>query len=156
MFEYRVTKYDPAHRDVRGSYTRDEWTSISDIGAAFEGVILTETEYQRVEDAYISTAFAFFHEAGVGSLAVAGLENHADISLPFSNGSLLGVGEVGETIRSMLRAEYWCRLETEEAFLHIGYDYYMYVGVPRRCPDSELHAQRAGLFVEQIRSPYSE
>jgi hypothetical protein len=32
MIEYRVTKYDPAHRDSTGVYFRDEWTSVSDIG----------------------------------------------------------------------------------------------------------------------------
>jgi hypothetical protein len=50
MFEYRVTKYDPAHRAASGAY-RDEWTSFSDIGRSFGGVILTVEQYQRIEDA---------------------------------------------------------------------------------------------------------
>jgi hypothetical protein len=77
VFEFRVTKYDPAHRTRRGAYTRDEWTSVSDIGRAFSGVVLTEAEYRRVEDAYTTAGVAYLREAGLPSLAVAGLENHA-------------------------------------------------------------------------------
>ena len=51
VFEFRVTMYDPAHRDASGAYTRDDWTAVSDVGSAFAGVVLTEVEYQRVEDA---------------------------------------------------------------------------------------------------------
>jgi hypothetical protein len=86
VFEFRVTKYDPAHRDARGAYTRDEWTAVSDIGRAFGGVVLTEPEYRRVEDAYVTAAVAFLREAEVPSLAVAGLENHAAVPLPFAEG----------------------------------------------------------------------
>lgn len=64
MFVFRVTKYDPAHRDRHGAYTRDDWISVSDIGRAFAGVVLTETEYRRVEDAYTTAAVAFLREAG--------------------------------------------------------------------------------------------
>ena len=87
VFEFRVTKYDPVHRDRSGAYTRDEWISVGDIGQAFNGVVLTEVEYQRIEDAYVAAAVAFLREAGVPSLVVAGLENHASIPLPFAEGS---------------------------------------------------------------------
>ena len=156
MFEFRVTKYDPAHRDAGGPYTRDEWTSVSDIGRAFGGVVLTEPEYQRVEDAYAATAVAFLREAGVSSLAVAGLENHAAVPLPFAEGSALGPAEVGGVVRRLLREEFWCRLEGAGAFVHVGYDYYMYVGVPVACPDAVALARQLGLFSESFRSPYSE
>jgi len=51
MIEYRVTKYDPSLRDARGAYSADDWTSVTDIGHAFGGVTLTDTEYQRIEQA---------------------------------------------------------------------------------------------------------
>jgi hypothetical protein len=156
VFEFRVTKYDPAHRDRRGAYTRDEWISVSEIGQAFDGMVLTEAEYQRVEDAYATAAVAFLREAGVLSLAVAGLENRAQVPLPFAEGSQLGLAEVGEIVRRMLREEFWCRLEDKEAFVHVGYDYYMYIGVPRSCPGAEALARQLSLFVEPFRSPYSE
>jgi hypothetical protein len=156
LFAFRVTKYDPAHRDRLGAYTRDEWTSVSHIGRAFASVVLTEAEYRRVEDAYATAAVAFLREAGVPALAVAGLENYEEISLPFTEGSPLDPGEVDEVIRRVLREEFWCRLEGAGAFVHLGYDYYMYVGVPRPCPGAEALARQLGLFVEPFRSPYSE
>jgi hypothetical protein len=147
VFEFRVTKYNPAHRDRR-VYTRDEWISVCQIGQSFDGVVLTEQEYQRVEDAYATAAVAFLREAGVPSLVVADLENHASVPLPFAEGSELGLIEVGEVVRQLLRAEFWCRLGGREAFVHVGYDYYMYIGVPEACPNAKALARQLGLFVE--------
>jgi hypothetical protein len=156
VFEFRVTKYDPAHRDAGGAYTRDEWTAVSDVGRAFAGVVLTEVEYQRVEDAYATAAVAFMREAGVLSLTVSGLENPAGLPLPFADGAVLDLCNAVVVIRRVLRGEFWCRLEGEGGFVHLGYDYYMYVGVPQRCPGAEVLAGQLGLFVEPFRSPYRE
>ena len=156
MNEFRVTKYNPIHRDARGHFQRDEWTAVSDIGKTFAGVVLLDAEYQRVEDAYATVAVAFIQEAGVQSLAVDGLENNADVLLPFGDGSRLDLAEIGSVVRRMLREEFWCQLEIAEAFVHIGRDYYIYVGVPHPCPDSQMLAQKLGLFVEPFASPYCE
>src|SRR4051812_49375725 len=59
MYQYRVTKYDPAKRDRWGAYPEDEWISQCQIGQAFGGVVLTAAEYQRVENAYVTAALAF-------------------------------------------------------------------------------------------------
>ncbi len=156
MIELRVTKYDPGLRDGRGAYTRDEWTSASDIGHAFAGVALTEVEYQRVEDAYVAAALAFMREADVSSFVVAGLENSTAAPLSFADGSALGSIEAGAVIRQLLREKYWCRLESRTAFVHVGRDFYMYIGVSRPCPLAEALARQLGLFVERCRSPYRE
>ncbi|KAL0630393.1 hypothetical protein Q9L58_010761 [Maublancomyces gigas] len=60
MFEYRITKYDPAVRREGKQYT--EWTSVSDVGTAFDGVTLTRSAYEEVESAYIAAATAFFRK----------------------------------------------------------------------------------------------
>jgi hypothetical protein len=153
VFEYRVTKYDPAWRDDRGAYTRKEWTSFGDIGQPFGGQVLAPGEYQRVEDAYVSAAVAFLHEAGVTTLTVEGLEAHGNLP-PVAAGSSLDLSDVAEVIRRVLREEFWCRLEGPEAFVHLGWDCYMYVGVPRACPEAERLVQRVGLYAEAFRSPY--
>jgi hypothetical protein len=147
VFEFRITKYDPRYRDAQCVFTRDEWISRDDIGHSFSGVTLTEAEYQRVEDAYVATALAFLREAGIGSLAVHGLENHHSVPIPV---------EIGAIVRHLLRGEFWCRLEAADAFVHIGYDYYMYIGVGRACPVAEKLAGQLGLFVEEFSSPYRE
>ena len=142
VFEYRVTKYDPAFRDADGAYTRDEWTSVSEIGKSFGGVVLTRDEYERVERAYVEAAMAFLREAEVLSLTIAGLENYAGHPLAFSEGSLLSLEHIAEVIPQVLREAFWCRLEGPEMFLHFGWDYYLYIGVPRQCPQAEYLAQQ--------------
>ena len=156
MFEFRVTKYDPTCRDICGAYTRDEWTSVRDIGRSFAGVSLTKSEYQRVEDAYVTTAIAIMQEAGIESLMVTGLENHFATLLPFVERSVLKLPDAGMVIRQVLREEFWCRLEAEIGFVHIGYDYYMYVGSNKRCLNAESLAKRLGLFIEPFQSPYTK
>jgi hypothetical protein len=155
VFEYRVTKYDPAYRDASGTYTRDEWTSVTDIGRSFQGVVLTREDYQRAEDAYVTTALAFLRETAVSSLAVAGLESHSGES-SLTDGALLELDQADAVIRQLLREEFWCRLEAANGFIHVGYEYYLYVGVGRACPAAQELSRTLGLFVEPFLSPYRE
>lgn len=154
MFEFRVTKYDPKYRRGRGRYLKDEWTSRDDIGRAFCGVVLTGEEYERVENAYVTSAIAFLEEADIESLTVSGLENYQLLSLHFGEGSELKRNEIGNVVRQLLRADIWCRLENSSAFIHVGYDYYMYIGVSRACPVARKLAEALGLFVERFLSPH--
>ena len=154
MLQYRITKYDPSFRDAGGRYTRDEWIMVGQIGQSFGGVVLTREDYQRVEDAYVAVALGFLGESGIASLTVKGLENSRARLIPFGEGSALGLEQVAEVIRRLLREELWCRLQGDEGFIHVGWDYYMYVGVPCPCPKSQQLARRSGLFVEELRSPY--
>jgi hypothetical protein len=156
LFEHRITKYNPNFRRADGAYTRDEWTEFTDIGHSFGGVVLTLEEYQRVEAAYVTTALAFLGEAGVSSLVVVGLENAGGGQGVPADGAGISRGQLGPVIERVLRGEFWCKLESPEAFIHIGWDYYMYVGVPRRCPKAARHARKLGLFVEELGSPYRE
>jgi hypothetical protein len=154
VYEYRVTKYNPKLRDVRGHYLRDDWTMLREVGESFSGVVLTVEEYGRVEMAYVTSAIAFLREAGLLSMTVADLENHKGSQVSFRSGSALPLDEVGDVIRGMLREKFWCRLEGKDAFVHIGWDYYMYIGVPHRSIVAEQKADELGLFVEEFVSPY--
>lgn len=154
MFQYRVTKYDPARRDAAGAYTLDEWTSFSDVGRTFSTGTLSSAEYQRIEDAYVAAARAFLQEAGVASLTVVGLENPRGVALPFAEGAELSAEAAGAILPRLLREEFWCRLESDVGFVHVGYDYAMYLGVAQPCPAAEALAYRLGLFMEPLPSPY--
>jgi hypothetical protein len=154
MLQYRLTKYNPAFRDHSGAYTRDEWTSVNDIGRSFGGMALTQEEYDRVEEAYVAVALNFLHESGQSSLTVSGLENNRKHPIEFAEGTILGLEQLGTVIRLVLREKCWCRLEGSAGFLHFGWDYYMYIGVPRRCPESQQLAKRLELFVEEFPLPY--
>jgi hypothetical protein len=154
LLQYRISKYDPSFRDDQGRYTRDEWIMAGQIGESFDGVVLTCEEYQRVEDAYVTVALGFLRESGVASLMVKGLENARARPIAFGEGSALGLEQLVGVIRRLLRKDFWCRLEGDYGFLHFGWDFYMYVGVPCPCPKSQQLARRSGLFVEELRSPY--
>ena len=152
MFEYRVTKYDPTHRDPAGRYLVDEWTAFSDVGKKVDFV-----EYERFERSYVDVALAFMAEAGVTSLSVANLENPRQVALPFVHGAQLHEAELRTAFQLVLREECWCRfVHPSGAFVHFGYDYYMYVATPRDCPDAKCLAGKRTLFVEPFRSPYQD
>ena len=155
MPHFRVTKYDPARRDASGAYPHDEWTSLSDIGKAFAGNPLTLKTYEETEDAYIRAAVDFLREAGASCLHVVGLEAQPDaVGAPLADDTL-NLEQIASVLRGLLREEFWCRLEGENMFVHVGWDYYMYVGVPHQCPIAEASAQSRGLFVEAFASPYA-
>jgi hypothetical protein len=154
--QYRVTKYNPPARDDSGAYLKGDWTSISDVGRTFNGAVLTEGEYLRTEGAYVHAAASFMREAGILSFAVRGLENTSRRPNAPIEGSTLALDDVESVLRALLREEYWCRLEAPEAFIHVGYDYYMYLGVPAACPRAERASRELGLYVEKVQSPYAE
>ena len=156
MNEYRITKYDPSFRKPAGAYTREEWISVNDVGRSFAGVTLTREEYERVEGAYVEAAIAFLREAGVYALTVEGLENQRGQVLNFREGSLLPLEQVGDVLRRILREEFWCRLNGVGGFVHVGWDFYMYVGVRCPCPAAQVRATELGLYVEEFSSPYNE
>ena len=156
MYQYRITKYDPSLRDRDGAYSVDEWTSHSDIGKSFGGVHLTEDGYLRVEQAYLEAAAAFLSEARITELTVVGLENHGKTSTAPQDKSRIEAEDVVKVLRSLLREEFWCKLESPAAFIHVGYDYYMYIGTPVECARASVVAQDKGLFVEAFKSPYAQ
>ena len=63
-----------------------------------------------------------------------------------------------EAVRQMLREEGWCRLIGGDRFyVHVGWDYYVYVGSDRACGRSVETAGRLGLFIDlDFESPYLE
>lgn len=150
MLEYRVTKYDPRFRDPTGAYNRHEWTAYGDVGGS-----VSLEDYQRVESSYLSVAIAFLTEAGIQSVQVRGLENAAATPVTYAEGSVLTSTEWESAFRSVLREQFWCRFESSESFVHFGWDYYMYIGVPRNCPAARVLAESRGLFVEECSSPYA-
>jgi hypothetical protein len=81
-YQYRITKYNPALRDANGAFKGDDWTACSDVGRAFGGVVLTQAEYQRIEDAYAFAVDSLLRAAKVDSLQLRGLENRGNSNLP--------------------------------------------------------------------------
>jgi hypothetical protein len=155
MYEYRVTKYDPALRDETGAFRGDDWTAVSDVGRSYGGVVFTRKEYDRVERAYVKAGLAFLREGGVMSVRVEQLETLPDHPPQLQESCVLHVDQLSDVIARILREEFWCNLEGDNGYLHFGYDYYLYIGVPQRCPVAEAFAKELGLFVESLAVPES-
>lgn len=153
--QYPVTKYDPSLRDATGAYIGCDWTSRSDIGRAFDSGMLSEAVYLNVENSYLSAMKSFLIEAGIESLGLTALELRDAPADGFPHRGNLSIAQSLDFARLVLREESWGKLVVPgKAYVHFGYDYYMYIGVPSKCERSIAIARDLGLFVERIRSPY--
>ncbi|WP_395743032.1 hypothetical protein [Prosthecobacter sp.] len=169
---FRLTKYDPRFRHENGCYMSDEWTSVSDIGRAFNGVILTAAEYMRIESAYVAAMMSFCAACNLDGMVIDSLEmNEPDwrkmdaaqipgmVSIDrehdISDGLFVSTASLGSVIRSVMREEIWCRLSGAfESYIHFGYDYYSYLGSAVLTDGSFM--QDPLLFLESFESPYEK
>lgn len=156
MHSFRITKYNPVYRNASGAYTRDDWTSYSDIGRTYAGKTLSLHEYQAVEATYIEVAVRFLRDAGIRELVVRSFENSDKNQTSIKEGAVLTLEQVAHVMRAVLRQEFWCRLEGQTSYVHLGWDFYMYVGVPAECRLAQTEASHRGLFVESFISPYNQ
>jgi hypothetical protein len=153
--QLRVTKYDPALRDERGAFTGDDWTSVSDVGDTFGEVPLTLHRYLDVESRHLQVIAAFLTEAGIDGTTVRGSEPYDARWWP-EEGERLSVLESVDVVREMLRERGFCRLDGEAGvYVHVGYDYYLYLGGDVPCQRTKEVAAEAGLFIDSgFVSPY--
>ena len=88
------------------------------------------------------------------------MENPGNIQVSrpdLRSGSICDLGDAENLFRMVLREQLWCKFEWQrQAYLHFGWDFYMYIGVHRSCPKSIYYAAGQGLFVEPFVSPYLE
>ena len=157
-FKYRVTKYDPQFRDAAGVYRREEWTYFRQVGKKITGKVLTIREYSRTESAYLEVLRSMLEEAKLPFLEIRSLQIPREGGkklAPWARRSRLSVAKAVEFARLALREELWGRLVLPGiAYVHFGWDYYMYVGLPVAVPTACALASSLGLFVEPFRSPY--
>ncbi|MFJ4823501.1 S1 RNA-binding domain-containing protein [Streptomyces bacillaris] len=172
-YVYRLSTYDPAHRDEHRSTTGPEGT-VSDYG--------------EVESACLRAVNAFARESGIDQLAMRepevaalprfGLDDEPPVDrfglaglfpsdqedsgkgLPygFHDGAVV-TPDVGlELVRAMLRGTgVRCRLEVEDRFtVHVGRDRHVYIGSDRPCEGALARARALGLLPERVgSSPYA-
>ena len=171
MSNYRITKYNPQFRDIDGSFTKNEWTSISDIGKNFDNKKLTVNEYFKVENSYIQAIIFIMKTLKQSSLYVTNLEKYElsidqNIEYPpymietyhaIYEGKQANIDEIITIARLILRETLWCKLSNKNVFIHFGFDYYMYLGSISKISDKIIKdIEKLGLFVENFESPYNE
>lgn len=167
MTQFRVTKYDPRRRGEDGAFLDHDWTSVTDIGKNFRSGVLTYPQYRIVEDAYVDSVKRLMAVAGVNSLQIAGLEDHGEHPLRTSlvlddierrmptlqEGKRISGEDVDIVIRLNLRERIWCRLLGDRYFfVHFGFDYHMYVGLPPAT--NALPLLPVGMYRELFNSPH--
>lgn len=168
MKHYRVTKYNPINRDQNGRYIKDEWISVGEIGRIYDGVVLTNNEYLRVEQLYVNAIIEIMNCNDISRLKIGYLERYGKANQILKpnknmkrlyrrvrNDCYIDIYDIPDYAKMNLRAILWCRLEnTEKMYVHFGYDYYMYIGSGIECENSIEKIRSSGLFVEAYTSPY--
>lgn len=147
LHSYRISKYDPKYR-VDGIYTRDEWTSMSDIGRTYNGQVVTRDEYDRVETAYLSVVKKLCLLLDIDEIQLTGLEDYFNNCTHCNGAILMGAETIIKVVRDCLREEYWCQLIAPKLEIHFGYDYYLYVCCSLEFEQVNRLALDVGLFVE--------
>lgn len=167
MYHWRITKYNPKYRNEKGAYLRDEWTCFSEVGKSFNGKMVTLAGYLAIEDAYINAILEFMNCLHVSELKVTSLnkvkrpfENEIynqeliDLFDKIKNRHLISGPNVEIITRLVLRNNLWCRLKSDDMYVHFGWDYYMYMGSKKECKNTIARIDKSGLFVEVFKSPY--
>jgi len=108
----------------------------------------------------VDAAINILAECDVETLIVRGLESggvRKPVDIELREGATISGDLLRETLQRLLREEFWCRLEDDHgSYVHVGWDYYLYVGSPCAAPVSVENARANGLFVEPFVSPYKE
>lgn len=154
MFEYRISKYNPKYR-INGKYTRNEWSSVADIGKKFSDGILSEQECCDTIDRYCECVKDVLQSIGVNHLIISDLEKYEQY-IKWKNGQIISLDEVSSVVRECLWENCWCRLSGEAAFIHFGYELYMYLGCALQTDQLSLICDRHRMFYEIRNSPYKD
>lgn len=142
--DYSISKYRPQFYNSQSVYTRNEWTSISDIGKSFDDGVLTTNEYLETEQHYIDTAMELALQSGCTYLTVDYLEGKTkdivqwaekhspDFNLlrpanKIRQGLKISVSDCADYLRLCLRECCYAEFSNYTHNFHIqfGYEYYM-------------------------------
>ena len=167
---YRVSKYNPIHRDSNGVYHSSEWTSFGDIGRLFGGCELTIEKYNEVENGYLQIVMDILRFCNVSRIIIKNLEvsltveeirtylsdrgvylNEKEeyILKNIQNLHEVQVDDFDILFRLILKECFWCILYTDKrVFIKFGYDLYVYVF----CEDipEYILKNRDGVYTERI------
>ena len=149
MKRYRITKYNPIHRDHDGFYKKDEWTSWADLGKIYNDRKFCINDYLFAENKYIDVVKELLNINNIQELYIIDLEvsqidylidemskeklylSKYDMQIlkRIINGKkTVDLNEIPGLFRLLLREIIWCRLLKKKQFeIEIGYDFYMYV-----------------------------
>lgn len=170
MIWHEIVKYSPENYDEDGVYTKDEWTSRSDIGTVYEGKPFTLEEYLDVEQRYVNVVLSVMNASNCRYMTIQYLEVdktyiakriktsefHKLDSLLLNSISLLeenkriSVEKISDVLRLALREYIYVELFNKEhgVFVKFGYDYYLNVACSLSNEVLEGIVRKEGLFLD--------
>lgn len=170
MYRYRITKYNPMHRNEEGLYIlKEDWTSISEIGKKFDGIELTVKQYKKTENAYVDSIRLIMQYIGIKYMLIKNIEpwstehfnksinkysacyNNELIELrkKIKNESKLDIEKTTNFCRLCLREEIWARIVYPRRLkIYFGHDYYMYIHSSVSLEKIIPQIEALGLFVD--------
>ncbi|MEV0039083.1 hypothetical protein [Streptomyces sp. NPDC050804] len=149
-----ISKYDEARR--RGEV--DDWTSYDDIGASFNGCVLTAEEYQRAEDRYIAAANLLARAVGTDRFIL----RHVFLPQPAPSwlgevydGRTVGLETALRLLRENLRGgSPSVLLESGQLQIAVETDFYLSARIPESAIGALVEIEKMGLY--PIRVPWEQ
>ena len=166
--KFPITKYNPIYRNEKGHYLKDEWTSISDIGAIYNGTEFTFDEYVKVENLYVNAVFLtldYLRSKGVKITHIIKLASQKDFK-KYKSMELVDtfckIEKDGELITNRAIIEHLIRLRLREFIVQLeltinsknrtellfGFDYYMYLKTNQEVEPLLKQINKLGLFTD--------
>ncbi|PHZ84767.1 DUF7683 domain-containing protein [Paremcibacter congregatus] len=175
MQQYCITKYDKSKRDKNGTYPDDcdQWTESCDVGRHINGKKVQLRDYFRVEDRYIKAALALFDYADLPYLRLTNAHLHdyqmeilrkknkhfhelSFSSIDFREDAIICRDEIPTVLKMIFRNLGEAKLEFQgKFFIHIGWDFYMYIGAHVSNNSLIEKIEEDGLYVLEWDSPYT-
>lgn len=170
MYTWRISKYNSKFRDENGNYTKDEWTSFSDIDKTFQNKKLSLVEYLHIEKLYIDAILLFIQKMQIPYTVVTDLEKPLNLIIldkykneysdeminiyyNVKNKDKCTIENTKFLVSLILREHLWLKLKYKRNFfIHFGYDLYMYIGSNKK--DSITNdIVNMGLYIEEYPTP---
>ena len=122
--KYLITKYDPCFRNEFRAYTKNEWTSIYDIGKVYDGIVFTPAMYVETENRYADVLRFLMSAKRVSRFIVMGLEKRnsnnsnlvfytalqSELKKNICEGMSLSKDMAIEVLRLCLRGDIFCHV----------------------------------------------
>ena len=143
----RISKYEE-----NTNVHTEEWTSISDIGKRYGNNVLTYDEYLLIENHYLTCIDEIMTAANQATFRIENLEKYSKVQ--WKNNQLIDVSNMIRFVRDCLREKCWARLIGENSYVHIGYDFYIYVGVSIDLSTVFSIVKENQLHCKEMVSPY--
>jgi hypothetical protein len=147
-YYWRLSRYEP---ELRARDTPwESWIDVSDIGESFNGIVLTEEEYLRVENTYIAALLRFALDVSATTFNMVHLGEDQEGGFALDADQVVVRSDLAPIIRGNLRGQIGCALKSTDGRLQIGfgYDLYVYVAASSACEQAVAEAIRDGLWID--------